>query len=254
MARHMTAVGTRHGSSSLREWLLLARLCFFAPAAAAQTFVDVTELRGADAGPQTTYGNPIRVDFDADGLLDLFVVNHGGVPTPLRNRGDGTFRKARPGSKITATGDRRGAAWGTTTTMDCPICSSLSAPSGRPRLASRPTICTATTRVAGTSRRSRSWPGSRTASGVAAAVNWLDFDNDGLFDLFVKNYGTPTVLYRNNGDGTFTDVAEAAGLDAAPGDHLVVGGLRRRRVRRSRRHDGPAAPSTSAPSCGGTGP
>ena len=39
-----------------------------------------------------------------------------------------------------------------------------------------------------------------------------DFDNDGFDDLFVTYYGRPNILYRNNGDGTFTDVSAAAGL------------------------------------------
>ncbi len=37
------------------------------------------------------------------------------------------------------------------------------------------------------------------------------FDADGDLDLYVLNYG-PDVLYRNNGDGTFTDVTKQAGL------------------------------------------
>jgi hypothetical protein len=38
-----------------------------------------------------------------------------------------------------------------------------------------------------------------------------DYDRDGDLDLYVLNYG-PNVFYRNNGDGTFSDVTEAAGL------------------------------------------
>ena len=48
--------------------------------------------------------------------------------------------------------------------------------------------------------------------GVAAA----DVDNDGLVDLFQTNFGPPH-LYRNNGDGTFTDVAAERGLTGAAG-------------------------------------
>jgi enediyne biosynthesis protein E4 len=43
--------------------------------------------------------------------------------------------------------------------------------------------------------------------GVAAG----DYDNDGWTDLFVSAYGRST-LYHNNGNGTFTDVTEKAGL------------------------------------------
>jgi len=47
--------------------------------------------------------------------------------------------------------------------------------------------------------------------GVAAG----DFNNDGYTDLLVTAYGRPT-LYRNNGDGTFADITEKAGLTAPP--------------------------------------
>jgi len=40
----------------------------------------------------------------------------------------------------------------------------------------------------------------------------LDYDNDGWLDLFVSNDTEPNKLYHNNKDGTFTDVAVAAGL------------------------------------------
>ena len=46
---------------------------------------------------------------------------------------------------------------------------------------------------------------------------WADYDNDGDVDLFVGNesvdrFQFPCQLFKNNGDGTFTDVAEAAGV------------------------------------------
>lgn len=54
--------------------------------------------------------------------------------------------------------------------------------------------------------------------GVAAG----DYDNDGNEDLFICNAGRNT-LYHNNGDGTFTDVTESAGLAEKPENLLSVG-------------------------------
>lgn len=56
------------------------------------------------------------------------------------------------------------------------------------------------------------------AIGTGAA--WGDYDRNGVLDLYVTDHMGPCHLYRNNGDGTFTDVAERAGV-AHPGLHAT---------------------------------
>jgi enediyne biosynthesis protein E4 len=51
----------------------------------------------------------------------------------------------------------------------------------------------------------------RTDGHYAFSVSMLDFDEDGWPDIFVACDSTPAILYRNNHDGTFTDVAVTAG-------------------------------------------
>jgi len=48
-----------------------------------------------------------------------------------------------------------------------------------------------------------------------SGINAADYDNDGDLDILINGWLTPTRLYRNNGDFTFTDVAAAAGIDIA---------------------------------------
>ena len=80
---------------------------------------------------------------------------------------------------------------------------------------------------------------------VGCGVAFIDYDNDGWQDLFVLNgtrlegapAGTTNRLYKNNRDGTFTDVTEQSG----PRSHRVgLGGhrgrLRQRRLRRPVHH------------------
>jgi hypothetical protein len=55
-------------------------------------------------------------------------------------------------------------------------------------------------------------------------VDWGDFDNDGRDDLFVTTFsGEIKNLYRNNGDFTFTDVAEATGLQERVAPYVSFG-------------------------------
>ena len=65
----------------------------------------------------------------------------------------------------------------------------------------------------------------------------LDFDRDGWSDLYVACDAAPNILYHNNGDGAFTDVAmesgtavnengeEQAGMGVSAGDYDLDGHL-----------------------------
>ena len=62
--------------------------------------------------------------------------------------------------------------------------------------------------------------------GVAAG----DYDNDGHVDLYLTRFG-PNQMFRNRGDGTFTDVSAETGTDeSGVGRSRSVLRLRRRRL------------------------
>src|SRR5437764_8203300 len=64
---------------------------------------------------------------------------------------------------------------------------------------------------------------------LGAAVSVADVDGDGRPDLYFTNsqFGQPNALYRNNGDGTFTDVAASAGIADLnrPGEGVSMGAV-----------------------------
>ena len=56
-----------------------------------------------------------------------------------------------------------------------------------------------------------------TPSGGNYASLWTDFDNDGDLDMFIsKCSGPPCELHRNDGNGVFTDISAAAGINVTP--------------------------------------
>ena len=87
--------------------------------------------------------------------------------------------------------------------------------------------------------RVRASPASRGPAGTyGLGVSTLDFDDDGWVDLYVANDSNPSALYRNNHDGTFTDIGVTAGCAYSQDGKPQAGmGVAHRRLR-SQRHDG----------------
>jgi hypothetical protein len=150
------------------------------------TFTDVTE--NAGVGAEGLFGMGVAVgDYDNNGYPDLFVLGYGRCIL-YRNNGNGTFTDVTAHAGVTNLGK---------------------------------------------------W---------ASSAAWFDYNNDGHLDLVIANYldwtpetntycgsqgsglrsychpdnyhGQAPTLYRNNGDGTFTDVSKASGLASKPANGL----------------------------------
>jgi hypothetical protein len=120
---------------------------------------------------ETMGGGVALLDYNNDGLLDLFFVNGGRLTdsgTPAED-----FRRTEP------------RYW------------------NRLYRQNKDGSFTDVTEAAGLANAGNSNYGM----GVAAA----DYDNDGFTDLYVTSYGK-NILYHNNGNGTFSDVTEKAGV------------------------------------------
>ena len=146
------------------------------------TFTDVTDkagVRGHGWGMGCGFG-----DYDNDGRLDLYVASYVDVDIN---------QLAEPGSAPTCT--YRGIAT---------FCGPRGLPGGRDILFHNNGDGTFTdvTEKAGIDRDSY----------YGLGVVWGDYDKDGREDIYVANDSTPSALYHNNGDGTFTDVGVEAGV------------------------------------------
>jgi len=169
--------------------------------------------RAAEAGLDSfsMAGGVAVDDFDGDGLFDV-VTSSQGTCEPMHffhNNGDGSFsdRTKRAGLSTQLGGLN---IMQTDYNNDgCPDLLVLRG--GWQTVPQRKSLlrnnCDGTftdvTRAAGLAE-----PATDTQTAV-----WVDIDNDGLLDLFVGNENSPNQLFHNNGDGTFTDIAHAAGVD-----------------------------------------
>jgi hypothetical protein len=174
------------------------------------TFKEVAVRAGA-AGDGQEWGTGCAfVDYDRDGKLDIMVANY--VHFDL--------------AKTPKPGDTAGCMW-----KGSPV---MCGPRG---LESAPNMLLHNLgggRFADVSQAS----GIQETNGhYCFSVTTLDYDNDGWPDIYIACDSTPSILYRNNHDGTFTDVAadagaaynedgrEQAGMGSTAGDYLGTGNI-----------------------------
>jgi hypothetical protein len=170
----------------------------------AQRFVDVA----ADIG-LTIPGRSARqtnwIDYDNDGDLDVYASNRIGDNTMYRNDG-GRFTHVFVGLGPTDPRPTVGACW-----LDIDADGDLDL-----YLANQSGATDALWRNDGTSFVDVATtlgmtgpPRTKEEGGVGCAIG--DYDNDGDFDIFAPTYGH-NLLYRNNNNGTFTEVGKTLGV------------------------------------------
>jgi hypothetical protein len=194
------------------------------------TFTDVTQRTGV-AG-KGRYGTGVAVaDYDNDGFLDLYVTNLG--PNILyRNHRDGSFSDATAEAGVAGEGE-----WGSSAGFfdydrdgdvdlyvvnyldfdpaDNPYCGFKKAgyrmycsPSMFDGIADRLFQNNGDGTFTDVSRKA----GIANPGGKGLGVTFCDVNGDGHEDIYVANDLVRNFLYRNNGNGTFTDVAYGAGV------------------------------------------
>ncbi len=148
-------------------------------------FTDVTVSAGAGGSAKEWSTGCAFVDYDRDGRLDLAVATY--VHFDLAHT-------PKPGTEA-------GCMW-----------KGIAVPCGQRGLPSAPNMLLHNIGGGRFTDVSQSSGIARTPGHYCFSVTPLDYDEDGWPDLFIACDSTPSILYRNNHDGTFTDKAGEAGV------------------------------------------
>jgi hypothetical protein len=204
--------------------------------------------------PETMPAGVALFDYDGDGLLDIYLVNGAEMPSLVKtgpkyynrlfhNNGNGTFTDVTERAGVAGAGYGMGAAVGDYDNDGWPDLFLANVNGNQLFHNNGDGTFTDVTAKAGV--------GGGTLAGRkmwSISAGWFDYNNDGLLDLFVSNYcqwdprhepacmglngrgychpnsfaPLPNTLYRNNGDGTFTDVSKETGISGVVGKGMGV--------------------------------
>jgi hypothetical protein len=187
--------------------ILFSALIAVPATAAPAIFTDAT--REAGVGDTGNGKGVAFADIDNDGDWDLYVSNKGGANRLYRNDGKGSFTDVtdQVGDNLGDVGYCMGSVF---FDYDNDGWVDLYLPKGgRYEIEANRLLRNVGGRFVDVTERAG--VGSKEFTYAATAA---DYDNDGHLDLYLANYGVGAgnILYRNNGDGTFTDVTEHAGV------------------------------------------
>lgn len=174
-----------------------------------RVYTEVASQMGLD---DTGWGKAaVPADFDNDGDPDLLLTNYSPTETNRLFRNDGAvFTEITAGSGMDFADKCTGAAWGDYD-HDALLDVYITVYDGSHRNRFLHNL------GGGVFEDIAVELGMADSTGWGYQPAWLDYDDDGDVDLYVGNDdffgGTPNVLYRNNGDGTFTDVSVESGAN-----------------------------------------
>jgi FG-GAP-like repeat/ASPIC and UnbV len=170
------------------------------------------EERGKEAGVTDQLGGLVcyQADYNNDGLLDVYIARGAWLPHPirpslLRNNGAGGFTDVTKEAGLLDPHNSNSAAWADYDN-DGWVDLFVGCEQKYQRLYHN--------KGDGTFEEVANKAGLRgDVPRFCKGCTWTDFNNDGYPDLFQNNLDRTGILYRNNRDGTFTDVSGSMDID-----------------------------------------